>query len=248
MFSSLLIGCAMMGGVARSAPPETQAPISPPPAPAPSPSPGTDKSAVPKPAPTLDELLGLKPDPKKGSEASKAGEKTMPPTASDLDRKLSPQEAKEKFEEAVALMGDTATRLQKSKDTGIDTQRLQEDIVRRLDMVIREAEQNRQQSKSQKQKQKQQQQDQSQQQQQQQSQSPKRRDDPHNSDSRDNLDPPAARPAELNPELAAKGQAWGALPQRVREALLQGTGDKYSTLYQRLTEQYYRKLAEEGKK
>jgi len=213
----------------------------------------TKPQPTPKsPDPTLDELLGLKPAAKPTTDkpsSEKAGDKPLPDaTALDLQRKLSPTEAKEKFEEAIALMGDTAERLQKTKDTSLATQRIQEDIIRRLDMVIRQAEQNKQQSKSKSSSKQQQKDPSSQQQQQQQQQNQQRKEDSHNSDSRDNLDPPAARPAELNPELTARGQAWGALPQRVRDALLQGNSDKYSTLYQRWTEQYYRKLAEEGKK
>ncbi len=220
------------------------------------PAPPAAPAPAKAPDPTLDELLGIapkKPDAKPTDAKPEAKPEAKPDTkpalpdatALDLQRKLSPEESKEKFEEAIALMGDTAQRLQKGKDTSLATQRIQEDIVRRLDMVIRQAEQNKKQSKSQSKSSRSQQQDPSSQQQQGQQ---RRQDDRHNSDSRDNLDPPAARPAELNPELTARGQAWGALPQRVRDALLQGTSDKYSTLYQRWTEQYYRKLAEEGKK
>ena len=39
---------------------------------------------------------------------------------------------------------------------------------------------------------------------------------------------------------------WGNLPPRVRDQLLQGRSDKYSSHYERLTREYYRRLAEEG--
>ena len=42
------------------------------------------------------------------------------------------------------------------------------------------------------------------------------------------------------------GAAWGALPDRLRGALLQGVADQYSALYERLTERYYQRLAEEA--
>jgi hypothetical protein len=214
-----------------------------------------DEPVKSAPAPTLDELLGL-PAPKK-DEANKAGDPSAPqPSAAErgpagdagqkaLDRKLSDAEAAEQFEQAVALMGDVAERLKGSKDTGLPTQRVQEDILRKLDMVIKQAENNRQQKQrsSSKSQQKQQQQ-QSQQQQQQQS---TQRQSQRSNDSNENAQPPGAQQGALNPELAARGQAWGALPQRVREALVQGNADKYSSLYQRWTEEYYKRLAEEKK-
>ena len=57
--------------------------------------------------------------------------------------------------------------------------------------------------------------------------------------------PPAREDGSLRPQEAADLAAWGALPARVRDALMQGAADKYSTMYQRLTESYYRRLAEE---
>ena len=38
----------------------------------------------------------------------------------------------------------------------------------------------------------------------------------------------------------------GMLPARLRQALLQGSADRYSSLYESLTETYYRRLAEEA--
>ena len=39
---------------------------------------------------------------------------------------------------------------------------------------------------------------------------------------------------------------WGRLPDRVRDLIRQGRRDRISSIYRRLTEQYYRRLAEEG--
>jgi hypothetical protein len=39
---------------------------------------------------------------------------------------------------------------------------------------------------------------------------------------------------------------WGRLPERVRELILQGRRDRVSTLYERITREYYRRLAEEA--
>jgi hypothetical protein len=38
---------------------------------------------------------------------------------------------------------------------------------------------------------------------------------------------------------------WGRLPPRVREAVRQGFRDPMSAAYRRLTQEYYRRLAEE---
>lgn len=193
--------------------------------------------------PTLDELLGLP-----GDKGDNKRPEAIDPTKTALDRKLSSAEAAEQFEEAIELMDETAGRLQKSRDTGVATQRIQEDIIRRLDMVIKQAEQNRQRRQQQRQQQQQNQQQQGQQQQQNQPRPSGQREERPDGDSREDAQLPARRDGELRPEAAARGQAWGSLPARIRDALLQGNTDKYSTLYQRWTEEYYRKLAEEGKR
>ena len=36
------------------------------------------------------------------------------------------------------------------------------------------------------------------------------------------------------------------MPERVRAALMQGSTDRFSTLYESMTESYYRRLAEEA--
>lgn len=41
---------------------------------------------------------------------------------------------------------------------------------------------------------------------------------------------------------------WGQLPPRVRDAVRQGVRDPMSAAYRRLTQEYYRRLAEEGRK
>ena len=50
--------------------------------------------------------------------------------------------------------------------------------------------------------------------------------------------------ADASAELLAEGADWGALPERTRDALLEGLSDSFSSLYRRLTEAYYRRLAE----
>lgn len=192
--------------------------------------------------PSLDDLLGLEKDTSK-----KPGPAVDDPTRTELERKLSMQDAEEQFKQAVILMGETATRIKDGKDTGLATQRLQEDIIRKLDMIITAAEQQQQQQKQQRSKQRQQQQQQKEpgsKNQQKQDQA-----DQHGKDAaEDTIDPPGRQAADLRPGTAARGAQWGNLPDRVRQALSQGDADKYSSLYRKWTEAYYRKLAEEANK
>jgi len=39
---------------------------------------------------------------------------------------------------------------------------------------------------------------------------------------------------------------WGTLPPRIRDLVQQGRRDRVSSLYLRLTEEYYRRMAEEA--
>lgn len=196
--------------------------------------------ADPMPLPSLDDLLGLPTTATPGKRPPPAD-----PDKAELERQLSPGEAAEQFRQAVDLMGQTAKRLTDSRDTGLRTQRLQEDVVRKLDMLIKSAEQQKQQRRqSSSSSSNRPQRDQQNQPGQQQQSTPQ---DAANGDNRDERMPPGREDGPLNPELAARGAAWGALPARVRDALLQGRSDKFSALYQRMTEAYYRKLAEEPK-
>lgn len=194
--------------------------------------------------PSLDELLGLA---KPGEEATGTGGVQLPtePGRAALDEKLSAEEAAEAFQQAVKLMEQTADRLDPGHDLGLVTQRLQEDAVRKLDTVIAAAMQNQSSSSSSSsssQQQEQQQQPNQQQQQQQQSQSQENRQgEPQEGQ------PPGRQNGGLN-SVELNAAAWGALPARLRDALVQGSSDRFSSIYQTMTEQYYRRLAEEPKR
>ena len=45
--------------------------------------------------------------------------------------------------------------------------------------------------------------------------------------------------------MAERVDAWGNLPPRLRDELLQGLEDRFSPLYRDLTELYYQRLAED---
>lgn len=187
-------------------------------------------AAPPQPSspPSLDDLLGLE------EEAPPAED----PNQRSLERRLSAQEAGEQFQQAVGLMGDAAARLANS-DTGLQTQRIQEEILRRLDQVIEAARQNQggggSSSSSSSSQRNQQQPDQSTQ---------SRQSGQPGSDGESEHTGPELTGVEMNPGVAPDGVTWGNLPERDREAVTQGVSDRYSALYRRLTELYYRRLAE----
>ena len=57
--------------------------------------------------------------------------------------------------------------------------------------------------------------------------------------------PPDAQDPRLGGLLEESDEEWGSLPQRVRDMLRQGRRDSYSSVYEQLTGEYYRKLAEQ---
>lgn len=196
--------------------------------------------------PSLDEALGLaKPGDKPKAPPTPAEGKPVLP--SDLDKALNSDGAApaNELERAVALMEQSAGRLEKSKDTSLDTQRVQEETVRLLDTLLKKSGQKKnQQSKGQQKPQDQQQQQQqqpSQSQQSQEQQRPQQGTDPSNDPQRG-----GNTNAQMRPGIDAARAAWGNLPQRVRQLLMQGSGDSFSKEYQRLTEEYYKRLGEQG--
>ncbi len=204
---------------------------------------GPDEEPAPEktsgPLPSLDELLGLDDaSDKEGQDA------VVDPNEAALDAVLSPRQAGEAFSQAVGLMNQVAQRIGEGHDLSITTQRLQEDILRKLDRVIASAKNNSQggggsSSSSAAGRTSEQQPDQRQQSQQ---------EGDQNGPSTEPGDAPmpagtsTPRPGE---EAAPSGVGWGSLPARVRDALSQGISDEYSQLYRSITERYYKALAEE---
>lgn len=248
------IGVAMMVcGTALGAdnPPAPQpVPVSPPPdAPGEKPAPTESNKQKPAAPPSLDELLGITPPP--ASSEAKPGDAAKPEdgkpledaSKEDLDRLLTAAEMGDVFKQAVTLMNDAAKRLNDKQDPSVQTQRIQEDVVRKLDQLL--AALDKQQDQQQQQQQQQQQdkpqnqpQRKSQQQQQGQQQGPSS--DPQEGDR------PMLQQGKLNPGIDSARAAWGALPARVREMLMQGSGDRFSSRYKQMTEEYYKRLAEEA--
>ncbi len=202
---------------------------------------GMDKSRPP----SLDEMLGI-------TEAAEGeGTRDVAETEADreLERRLDENELGNAFAEAIAKMGLSAEQLELHFDTGLGTQRIQEDILARLEHLLNEAKKQQgsasssssssasssAQSQSQPGKQAQK------------SQGQERK--PNASDSSPEAgDPPARVDGDINTLFEEDRAEWGALPQRVRDLLLQGRDEKFSSVYEQLTREYYRRLAEEGSK
>lgn len=200
------------------------------------------RPAEPKPAdvPSLDDLLGIKPGP---------GEPIAPAPDSareELDRLLRAEEIGDAFKQAVTLMGDAAKRLEESKDTGLTTQRVQEDVIRRLDQLLASLERN-QSSQSQSSQSEDDKQGQKNQPNQAKKSSKQTGQQTTQGDGTQEWEGPPKQEGALRPGLDSARAAWGSLPARVRDMLLQGSSDRFSSKYDELTRAYYKRLAEEKK-
>jgi len=180
--------------------------------------------------PTVDELLQVP---------------TRPPAKRDrkpIDRPVEEQRSGEPFGLAVDGMRQAANRLSVQEDPGIETQRIQEQVVNRLDMLIsqmRRQQQQQQQSQAREQDSGSQQQTQSQ---------PNEQNTQGGQDAAQQI---GNRGQNRNDQLVDQPlqeqfDEWGNLPPRLRDALLDGTREQFSGLYRDLTRRYYQRLAEEA--
>ncbi len=199
--------------------------------------PAASKQADKTPAPpTLDELLGLKKDkPAEEQEPSEIIEKLtgQEQAAAGVDIAVT-------FLEAVESMGKSAALLLDERSAGLATQRYQEQAMLKLDTLIAQAQQ-----QSQQQNQPQNQQNQQQQAPQQQESQPTNPSGPSNTSEVGDHNM-ALQQRNLDGAIDETRSEWGNLPPRVRDLLRQGRGDAAARLYQRLTEIYYQRLAEES--
>ena len=187
-----------------------------------------------KPLPTLDELLGLEE-----GDASRVDDQ-----AEAIREVLSPRQAGEALGQAIDLMDRVAQRLEQSGDLSLSTQRLQEDILRKLDQVIESAQNNQQSGGSSSNAQSSSSGNQQQPDQQQQNAQSGQQSSPGSESGPEQM-PGGTSAAQPGDAPAPDGVSWGALPQRIRDALSQGISDRYSELYRSITEDYYRALAED---
>jgi hypothetical protein len=202
--------------------------------------PAKDSPATP---PTIDELLGIG-----GEKPETAADEPVSESEDELQRRLDEENLGNAFTQAIGKMVLSADRLDERFDTGLETQRIQEDILSQLDQLIEMAKNapckggsssSSSSSASSKSGSKQA------------SRPGKRSESQRAPKGGDNQgregDPPPMREGELNPVLDKSRSEWGALPARVRDQFLQGRREKFSSLYDQLTKEYYRRLAEEGR-
>ena len=224
--------------------------------------------AVPLHAQTLDELLDLESPATQPTEARPTGgEVGGVEPGSAMDRRLSAEQAADAFDQAVEAMGRAAARLGDNADAGLDTQRVQEEVLAKLDQIIESAQQQQSESSSssssssssQAQNQDSQAQNAGQNQPgdskpgqtqpgqaQAQAQAQSDQQSPGGENS-DRFSPGQGGPNDPQPRsLDEVRSEWGNLPPRLRDELTNGLDEPYSPVYRRLTEDYYRRLAEEA--
>lgn len=95
--------------------------------------------------PSIDELLGLDEDkpneePKPADPDAEEPDETDPELTRDLDKALTGKQAADQFAQAIEEMEEVAIRLSEESDPGIDTQRLQDEIILKLEQIIASAE------------------------------------------------------------------------------------------------------------
>ena len=254
---TILSVAVLMGQASPPASPpagSAAAPAAPPPA---------KQAPADPPPPSLDEALGIG-----GGERA-----DQPPSA--IEESLSGAKPRDILQSALDDMARSADLLD-SKEAGLPTRRAQQSVVRKLDELIATARRMQQQQQQQQQAgrsggaQQRRNQQGGQQQDGQSGQEPgqdeprPRADDEsrRRAGDRDGAGRPQGQradagaqepPEAVDPtdEMAQFDEAraeWGRLPPRVREAVRQGLRDPMSAAYRRLTQDYYRRLAEEQRR
>ncbi|MHC5113106.1 MAG: hypothetical protein ACYTGP_01600 [Planctomycetota bacterium] len=207
-----------------------------------------DDAPAKKKPPSLDELLGLDEETEEETEGAPAERVADEDAERELQRRLNEEEIGDAFEVAIRQMGVAAEQLDQHFDTGLGTQRVQEEVLDKLAFLLDAAKkQNASNSSSSSSSRQQSRQQQEQQPGEQKSQQSQQGPDQRGAESNANAEaPPPEQTRDLNTVLDESRTEWGNLPQRVREVLLQGRREKFSSLYEQLTREYYRRLAEEG--
>lgn len=201
--------------------------------------------------PSLDDLLGIDGAEDAAGETSDDSEVVDPleeRRQEALDNRLNERSLAENLIAAVDDMNTAARMLGERRDPGLELQRLQLEIIRRLEAVIEEAQQQQQQqsqsssSSSSEQQQQQQVPQQSQQQQQQEGNQQQQQSGNEGGDQQ----PPGRQEADLQAMFEESNVEWGDLPERMRDMIRQGMRESVSRMYRRMTEEYYRRIAEES--
>lgn len=200
---------------------------------------------------SLDDLLGIP-----SSDGASGDAATDRSSDERLERTLDGANMQDLVGRAMAGMREAARRLGQERDAGLGTQRIQQDVVAVLDRLLAEAQRQQQSSKgSSRSRSRQQQQSPSDEPSENNGQSGSSRSAADASSSGSSSEPGSDESTgqRSTDESAVSGAdldesrvEWGRLPERVRELILQGRRDRVSTLYERITREYYRRLAEEA--
>jgi len=196
--------------------------------------------------PSLDELLGLDEETDEDGDGTPAERVADEDAERELQRRLNEEKIGDAFEVAIRQMGVAAEQLDQHFDTGLGTQRVQEEVLDKLAFLLDAAKKQNSggsSSSSSRQQSKPQPQPKPGEQKSQQQQNPNQQASESNGQAEA---PPPESARDLNSVLDESRTEWGNLPQRVRDVLLQGRREKFSSLYEQLTREYYRRLAEEG--
>lgn len=225
-------------------------------------------------AQSIDELLNIKP-PSQAQEESQAQQQRQQeqPKPKVDEAVVPPAAAGDALQKALGHMRQASDRMGEQLDVGLNTQRLQESALALMDQVITQAQQQQQEQQEQQQQQSQSQggsesssgdqqggssqnaqqsqspgQGQGEQQSQQEGQQGQATANAQSSEASEGQAGKATA-SEESPDspLAETRDRWGSLPPRLREQLLQGMNERFSPVYQRMTEAYYQRLAEESK-
>jgi hypothetical protein len=192
--------------------------------------------------PSLDDLLEIETDDDQGAaEAADQSERGA------LQRALDEAEIGDVFEVALEQMALSAKLLDELFDPGLETQRVQEEIIARLNELIDRAPNQSQQSSGSRSSSSSSQQPGSTPP----ARTPNQASQPNPGEQAGPADntregePPPPQDASPNIILDESRREWGSLPERIRDMMLQGQSGFKSSLYRSLTEEYYRRLAEE---
>ncbi len=203
--------------------------------------------------PSLDELLDITTTDQADERPDQATTDERDPDErmlESVDEALSMSEAADAFEQAVDEMDRVSRRLGRSFDAGIETQRMQESILRKLDQVIESAKQQNSSSGGGSGGGDPREQDQGAQQLAEQAGEGEGRDGQPTDTGQQASSGDAGTATLIDPEnqdaaIEQLRKEWGVLPERVREELSDGLRERFSPLYRQMTEAYYKALAEQ---
>jgi hypothetical protein len=198
-----------------------------------------------QPPKSLDDLLGLPKEEQSDSAAAAAEQDAK----AELDRQLAEAEIADAFAQAVAKMALSAELLDVKFDAGVGTQRVQEEIIAKLATLIDAARKKQcsgSSSSSSSCDNPSQQQSQAMPKTGEKPGQPKPAQPKPGTQAADAGMGPSPQDANPNAPIEQTAKEWGNLPERFREMILQGRSDKFSAMYRKLTDEYYKRLAEEN--